>query len=353
LGFLPRGFLAERSTMNKSERQSMKAVIWTKYGSPEGFELQEVEQPVPKSDEILIKIHATTVTAGDCEMRRLQLPLGLSFPFRLYAGLLRPKRIRILGQELAGEVIEVGEQVTNYQVGDQVFGTTGFGFGAYAETICLPAEPEDAQGVLAEKPINLTYTEAAALPTAGLEALNFMRVGGVGAGEKVLIIGGGGSIGTFSIQLAKHFGAEVTAVDNTEKQDLMRSLGADHVVDYTTEDTLNRGETYDLIIDVVGKHSIAKRLKLLKPDGIYFLAFARPVHILLGLWVSLTSTKRLKIEAADQRKEDLLALKRLIEQGNLKPVIDCSFPLEQIPEAHSYAESGEKKGNISITMDPG
>ena len=331
----------------------MKAMVWTKYGSPEGFELQEVEQPVPKPDEILIKIHATTVTAGDCEMRRLQLPLGLSFPFRLYAGLLRPKRIRILGQELAGEVIEVGEQVTNYRVGDQVFGTTGFQFGAYAEYICLLAEPDDAQGVLAEKPTNLTYAEAAALPTAGLEALHYMRTAKVGPGKYVLIIGGGGSIGTISIQLAKHYGADVTAVDSTEKLDLMRSLGADQVIDYTTEDYRNRGGIYDLVIDVVGKHSIATRLKLLKPDGIYFLAFPRPFHMILSFWTALTSKKQVKIEASSQSKEDLIALKAFVEQGKLKPVIDCSFPLEQIPKAHTYAESGEKKGNISITMDSG
>jgi len=331
----------------------MKAIVWTKYGSPEGLELQEVEKPVPKADEILVKIYATTVTAGDCEMRRLQLPLMLSFPVRLFAGLVRPKRLTILGQELAGEVEQVGGQVMSYQVGDQVFGTTGFKFGAYAEYTCLPADPDDAQGVLAAKPTNLSFSEAAAVPTAGMEALHYMRKATIQPGKKVLIIGGGGSIGTYSIQLAKHFGAEVTGVDSAGKLDLMRSLGADHVIDYTREDYTNSGETYDLIIDVIGKHSVVRRLKLLKKKGTYFLAFAKPSHILLGWWTSLTSTKRLKIESASQKKGDLLFLKKLIEEGKLKPVIDRCFPLEQVPDAHRYVEAGGKQGNVSIILDTG
>jgi len=330
----------------------MNAIVWRRYGPPEGLELQEVEKPVPKADEILVRIHATTVTAGDCEMRRLQLPLGLSFPMRLYTGFLRPKRLKILGQELAGEVEQVGSQVTSYKVGDQVFGTTGFRFGAYAEYICLPAAPNDAQGALAAKPTNLTYPEAAAVPTAGLEALHYMRKADVQPGKKVLIIGGGGSIGTFSIQLAKHFNAEVTAVDSTGKLEMMRSLGADHVIDYTRGDYTKNGKTYDLIIDMVGKHSVLQRLKLLKKNGIYFLAFARPSHILLGFWTSLTSTKRLKIESANQDEEDLQILKNLIEEGRLTPVIDRCFSLEQVPEAHRYVEAGGKKGNVCITLDP-
>jgi len=329
----------------------LKAIVWTKYGSPEGLELQEVEKPLPKADEVLVKVHATTVTAGDCEMRRLQLPLMLSFPVRVYAGLLRPKRLTILGQELAGEVEAVGDQVTAYKVGDQVFGTTGFGFGAYAEYICLPGVPGDAQGVLAPKPANLSYAEAAVVPTAGFEALHYMRSAQVQPGKRVLIIGGGGSIGTFSIQLAKHFRAEVTAVDGTGKLDMMRSLGADYVIDYTQEDYTQSGKTYDLIIDVVGKLSVPRRLKLLKTDGIYFLAFAKPFHIFLSLWTSLTSKKRIKIQAADQKKEDLIVLKELIESGKLKPVIDRVFPLEQVPEAHKYVEAGGKKGNVCIRVD--
>jgi 2-desacetyl-2-hydroxyethyl bacteriochlorophyllide A dehydrogenase len=328
----------------------MKAIVWTKYGPPDGLKLQEVEKPVPKDDEILIKIHATTVTAGDCEMRRLELPLMLSFPVRLYAGFLRPKRIPILGQELAGEVEEVGKNVNSFKVGDQVFGTTGFGFGAYAEYICLPSEPGDTQGILAAKPTNLTFEEAAAVPTAAFEALHYLRKADIQRGKKVLIIGAGGSIGTYSIQLARHFGAEVTGVDSTEKLDLMRSTGANHVIDYTKEDYTNDGESYDVIIDVVGKRSVSRRLKLLKQDGHYFLAYAGLSHIVLGMWVSITSNKKLKIESASQKKEDLIFLKELIEEGKIKPVIDRCYLLEQTAEAHNYVESGHKRGNVVITV---
>lgn len=328
----------------------MKAIVWTKYGSPDGLQLQEIEKPVPRDNEVLVKVHATTVTAGDCEMRRLQLPLMLSFPMRLYAGLLKPKRIPILGQELAGEIEEVGKDVKSFKKGDQIFGTTGFGFGAYVEYICLPEEPNDMQGAIALKPANLSYEEAAAVPTAGFEALHFIRKANIQPGKKVLIIGAGGSIGTFSIQLARHFGAEVTGVDSPDKLDLLRSLGAHHVIDYTRGDYTENRELYDLIIDVVGKRSVARRLKLLKPDGYYFLAFAGLSDILLGRWVSLTSSKKLKIESSAQKKEDLISLKELIEAGKLKSIIGRTFPLEQTAEAHRYVESGQKKGNVAITV---
>ena len=329
----------------------MKAIVWTKYGSPDGLQLEEVDKPTPKENEILVKIRATTVTAGDSEMRRLKLPLMLSFPVRLYAGFLRPKRIPILGQELAGEVEEVGKHVKSFKRGDQVFGTTGFGFGAYAEYICLPGDPNEMQGALAIKPVNMSYEEAAVVPTAGFEALHFFRQADIQRGQKVLIIGAGGSIGTFSIQLAKHFGAEVTAVDSTEKLDMLRSLGADHVIDYTKEDYTNKGEFYDLIIDVVGKSSVARRLKLLKQDGYYFLAYAGLSHIFLGMWTSMTSNKKLKIESASQKPEDLVFIKELIEAGKLKSIIDRRYPLEQTAEAHRYVETGHKKGNVVITVE--
>lgn len=328
----------------------MKAIIWTKYGSPDGLQLKEVEKPMPKDNEVLIKIHASSVIAGDCEMRRLELPLMFSFPVRLYAGFLKPKRIVILGQELAGEVVEVGRNVTSYKVDDQVFGTTGFKFGTYTEYICLPEKPDGAQGTLAPKPTNLTYEEAAAIPTAGLEALHFLRRANIQSGKKVLIVGAGGSIGTFSIQLAKYLGAEVTGVDSTDKLDMIRSLGADHVIDYTKGDYTQSGETYDLIIDVVGKVSVARRLKLLKDDGYYFLAYAGLSHILLGIWVSTISNKKLKIEASSQSKEDLIFLRELVEVGKIKPVIDRSYPLEKIAEAHRYAETGKKVGNVVINI---
>jgi len=329
----------------------MKAILWTKYGPPDGLQLNEIEKPVPKDDEILIKVHATTVTAGNCEMRRLELPLMLSFPVRLYAGFLRPKRIPILGQELAGEVEDVGKDVKSYQKGDQVFGTTGFGFGAYAEYICLPENPDDAQGTLAPKPTNLTYEEAAAVPTAAFEALYFLGKADIQPGKTVLIIGAGGSIGTFAVQLTRHFGAEVTGVDSTEKMDMLRSIGANHVIDFTKGDYTKNGETYDLIIDVVGRRGVSRRLKLLKPGGYYFLAYAGFSHIFLSIWTSITSNKKLKIESASQKKDDLMFLKELIEAGRLKPILDRKYSMEQTAEAHRYVESGQKKGNVVISVD--
>jgi NADPH:quinone reductase-like Zn-dependent oxidoreductase len=333
------------------QEEQMKAIIWTKYGPPDGLQFKNVEKPVPKDDEILIKIHATTITAGDCEMRRLELPLMLSFPVRIYAGLLRPKRITILGQELAGEVEEVGKNVNSYKKGDQVFGTTGFGFGAYAEYICLPEKPDDAQGTLAIKPTNLTYEEAAAVPTAGFEALHFLRKANIQPGKKVLIVGAGGSIGTFAIQLARYFGAEVTGVDSTDKLELLRSIGANHVIDYTKEDYSKTGESYDLIIDAVGRGGVPRRLKLVKPDGYYFLAYAGLSHILLSLWTSITSNKKFKIESSSQKKEDLIYLRELLEAGKLKSIVGRNFSLEQVPEAHRYVEAGGKKGNVVITVE--
>jgi NADPH:quinone reductase-like Zn-dependent oxidoreductase len=247
-------------------------------------------------------------------------------------------------------VEEVGKHVTSYQKGDQVFGTTGFGFGAYAEYICLPANPDDTQGILVTKPKNLTYGEAASVPTAGFEALHYLRKANIQPGKKVLIIGGGGSIGTFSIQLARHFGADVTGVDRPDKLDLMRSLGAHHVIDYTREDYTRNGETYDLIIDVVGKGSVLSRLKLLAQDGYYFLAYAGLTHVVLGMWISMTSRKKVKIQSASQNVQDLLFLKELVEEGKVKPVIDRYYPLEQTAEAHRYVETGRKKGNVVITV---
>ena len=326
----------------------MKAILWTKYGSPDGLQLGEMDKPTPKDNEVLIKIHASTVTAGDCEMRRLELPLMLSFPMRLYAGVLKPKRIPILGQELAGEVVEVGQNVTSYKVGDQVFGTTGFKFGAYAEYICLPERPADAQGTLTLKPANSTYEEATAVPTAGFEALHFLRRANIQPGKKVLIIGAGGSIGTLAIQLARYFGAEVTGVDSTGKMEMLQSIGINHGIDYTKGDYTKSGETYDLIINVVGKRSVSRRLKLLKEDGYYFLAYAGLSHIFLGMWTSMTSNKKLKIESSAQKKEDLIFLKELFEVGKLKSVIDRTYPLEQAAEAHRYVETSRKLGNVVI-----
>jgi NADPH:quinone reductase-like Zn-dependent oxidoreductase len=333
----------------------MKAIVWTKYGSPDVLQLKEVEKPTPKEDEVLIRIYATTVTAGDCEARSLKFPLLLGLPVRMYVGLRKPERITILGQELAGEIEAVGKDVKLFKEGDQIFAATGFGFGAYAEYKCLPEEPQ--MGVLATKPANMTYEEAAAVPVGGLEALHFLRKGNIQSGQKVLINGAGGSIGTFGIQLAKYFGAEVTGVDSTGKLDMLCSIGADQVIDYTQEDFTKSGQTYDVIFDVVGKSSFSGSMRSLKQNGRYLLANPRLSKMVRGLWTSTTSSlsavqagKKVISGTASYKTEDLIYLKELIEAGKIKTVIDRRYPLEQVAEAHRYVETGHKKGNVVITM---
>lgn len=328
----------------------MKAIVWTKYGPPDVLQLEEVEKPKPKDNEVLIRVVAATVTAGDTEMRNLKFPLFLSLPMRIYVGLIKPKRITVLGMELAGEIEAVGKDVKLFKKGDSVFAGTGFGMGAYAEYICLPEKPGDMQGPLATKTANMSFEEAAALPTGGLEALHFLRKGSVQAGERVLIIGAGGSIGTFAVQLAKHFGAEVTGVDRTEKLEMLRSIGADHVVDYTQEDFTKSGETYDVIFDVVGKSSFSGSIRSLKQNGRYLLANAGVFAMLRGLWTSMTSSKKVIFGAADQRTDDLIFLKELVEAGKIKSVVDRRYPLEEMAEAHRYVEGGQKVGNVVITV---
>ena len=329
----------------------MKAIVWTKYGPPDVLQLREVEKPTPKEDEVLIKVHATTVTAGDCEMRSLKFPLWLSLPMRIYAGVIRPTRIKIIGQELAGEIEAVGKDVKLFKEGDQVFAGTGFGSGSYAEYICLPEKPEEMEGVLASKPANMTYEEAATVPTGGLEALHFLRKGNIQSGQKVLINGAGGSIGTYALQLAKYFGAEVTGVDSTGKLDMLRSIGADQVIDYTQEDFTKSGQTYDVIFDVVGKSSFSGSIGSLKEKGFYLIANPQLSKMVRGLWTSKRSSKKVISGAASHKTEDLIFLKELIEAGKLKSVIDRRYPLEQIAEAHRYVETGHKKGNVVITVE--
>jgi len=328
----------------------VKAIVWTKYGSPDGLELQEVEKPTPKEDEVLVKIHATTAFAGDCEFRSLKFPIPLMGLFmRLYTGLRRPKRITILGQELAGEIEAVGQDVASFEKGDQVFGTTGFGMGAYAEYMCMPGKPKGMAGVLASKPVNMTFEQAAAVPVGGLEALNFLRKGHIQNGEKVLIHGAGGSIGTMAIQLAKHFGAEVTAVDSTAKLDMLRSIGADHVIDYTRQDFAKNGEVYDVIFDVVGKSSFPHSKKSLTQNGRYLLANPGLSHMLRGR--RTRSGKKIIFGASSHKTSDLIFLKRLVQEEKLKSVIDRRYPLEQMAEAHRYVETGQKRGSVVIIVE--
>lgn len=326
----------------------MKAIVWTRYGPPEVLQLREVETPVPQENEVRIKVHATTVTAGDCELRDLSLPVLYALPLRLYAGLTRPKRMPILGQELSGEIEAVGQKVRRLKVGEPVFAATGFGLGGYAEYICLPEESED--GVVAPKPTNMSFKEAAAVPFGGLEALHFLRKGNIREGEAILVNGAGGSIGTFGIQLAKYFGAEVTAVDRGDKLEMLRAIGADRVIDYTQSDFTETGDTYDVIFDVIGKSPFARSLRTLNPGGRLLLANPKLADFVRGPWVSGRSSKRVIAGTAVRTVEDLLFLKRLIEAGDLKTVIDRTYPLEEMAEAHRYVATGAKKGNLIITM---
>src|SRR6266705_1299300 len=302
----------------------MKAIVYTHYGPPDVLQLTEVEKPTPRDHEVLIRIEATTVTTADCELRSLKLPIWLRLPIRLYLGLIRPRNI-ILGQELAGEIEAVGSRVTRLRKGDQVFAWTGLRLGAYAQYTCLPEK-----GMLAIKPATMTYEEATAVPLGGLNALHFLRKGNVQSGQKVLIQGAGGSIGTFAVQLAKYFGAEVTAVDSTGKLDMLRSIGADQVIDYTQEDFTKSGETYDVIFDVIGKSSFSRSVRALTHNGRYLLANPRLTQTVRGRWTSRRSSKKVipyAARAASEYTEDFIFLKELIEAGKIQSVIDRRYPL--------------------------
>ena len=328
----------------------MKAIVWTKYGPPDVLELREVETPVPKDNEVRLRIYATTVTAGDCEMRSLKFPIYLSLPLRIWLGFFKPRANTYPWSELSGEIESIGKDVRLFRKGDQVFGATGLRFGTNAEFICLLEDAEAMEGSLAIKPRNMTYEEAATVPFGGQDALHFLRKGNIQSGQKVLINGAGGSIGTFAIQLAKYFGAEVTAVDSTEKLDMLRSIGADHVIDYTREDFTKNGQTYDVIFDVVGKISLSRAERLLKQNGTFLLANPGPSQLVRGLWIRATSSKKVIVQPASGTTKDLIFLKELIEAGKIRTVIDRRYPLEQIAEAHRYVETGQKQGNVVITV---
>ena len=323
----------------------MKAIIWTEYGPPEVLKLQELDKPKPNDNELLLKIHATSVTMGDCEMRNLKLSPALAFFMRIYNGINKPKRITILGQDVAGVVEATGKNVKIFKVGDEIFGSTGFKMGAYAEYMCLPEDSE-----LAIKPINMTFEEAAAVPLGGLNAIYFLEKAKIQNGQKVLINGAGGSIGTYAVQIAKSSGATVTGIDSTEKLDMLRSIGAENVIDYTQEDFTKKGGKYDVIFDVVRKSSFSGCVRLLNTNGIYLQANHGTLRRIRGSLTSMRSSKRIVSGTAMEGTEDLNHLKKLIEEGKIKSVIDRQYSLEQIIEAHKYVETGQKKGNVVIKV---
>jgi NADPH:quinone reductase-like Zn-dependent oxidoreductase len=322
----------------------MKAIVYESYGAPDVLELKEVEKPTPKEDEVLIKVFATTATLFDCWMRSSTAPAGFGILSRIDSGIREPKQ-PILGTELAGEIEAAGPDVTLFRKGDQVFGFTA-SLGAYAEYICLPED-----GMLALKPANMTYEEAAAVPQGALTALYFLRRGNIQSGQKVLIFGASGGVGNYAVQLARHFGAEVTGICSTKKLEFVKSLGADYVIDYTKEDFTKNGQTYDMIFDTVAKTSVYRSKRSLKEKGCYiFATFGLPKLIQI-LWLSRTSSLKVIFGLLEEKPEDLVTLKELIEMGKIKAVIDRTYPLEQAVEAHRYVETGQKQGNVVITLE--
>ena len=322
----------------------MKAIVYERYGPPEVLELREVAKPTPKDNEVLIKTYATTVTTGDWRVRSLNVPVGFGLIGRLVLGVSRPRQ-PILGTELAGEIELVGKDVKKFKTGDQVFAFSGASMGCHAEYKCMPED-----GAVALKPANLTYDEAAAISFGGTTALNFFRRGKLQSGEKVLVNGASGGVGTAAVQLARHFGANVTGVCSTANVELVRSLGANHVIDYTKEDFTRNGETYDVIVDIAGTAPFSRSKGSLKEGGRLLLVLGGLPDLLQIPWIAMTSSKKVIAGPAAERAEDLRFLAKLAEAGEFKPVIDRRYPFEQIVEGHRYVDTGHKKGNVVITL---
>ena len=330
----------------------MKAIVCTEYGTPDVLQLKEVARPTPKDNEILIRVYATSVNFGDLMARNFKAisPRQFNMPFlfwllaKISLGLKRPN-ITIPGNELAGEIETVGQGVKKFKKGDQVFGYPGQSFGAYAEYVCMPED-----GCLAIKPATMTYEEAAVVPYGAIMALNLLRKADIQSGQKVLINGASGGIGSAAVQIATYFGAEVTGVCGTKRLQFVKALGADRVIDYTREDFTQNGETYDLIFDVLGKGSFSKVKHSLKPNGILMFASFKLKQLMQMLWTSIIGGKKVICAIAPGSVEDLHSVKELIEAGKIKAIIDRCYPLEQAAEAHRYVEQGYKKGNVVITV---
>jgi len=321
----------------------LKAIVYTKYGTPEVLRLKEIEKPTPKDHEVLINVFATSVTRYDCWARSCEAHTGLGFLMRMWFGVRKPKQ-PILGTELSGKVEAIGKNITRFKPGDPVFAYLGVNLGAYAEYVCLPEE------AVAIKPSNATFEEAAAVLQGALTTLFFLRKANVQRGQKILILGASGGVGMYAVQLAKHhFGAEVTGVCSTTKVDFVKSLGADRVIDYVKEDFSKQDQTYDIIFDTFGKSSFSNN-RLLKKKGAFLFATFGPRQLLHILWLNLLSSKKAISPLLKETTEDLIFIKELIENGTIKPVIDRSFPLEQAAKAHRYFEGGLKKGHVVITV---
>jgi NADPH:quinone reductase-like Zn-dependent oxidoreductase len=325
----------------------MRAIVCTGYGPPAVLQLKDVVKPVPKDNEVLVRIRATTVSAADCELRRFDFAPWIWVPIRLAFGIRRPRQ-PVLGQELAGDVDSVGKDVRSLKKGDRVFAATGIGLGAYAEYICLRENP--AGGAITTMPANLSYEEAAAVPYGGGEASQFLRKANVRSGQRVLVNGAGGSFGTFAVQLAKVLGAHVTAVDSAPKLEMLRTIGAHRVIDYSQEDFTESPETYDVIFDIVRNTPSGRMVRLLTENGCLLMANPGFLQIVRARWASRGSKKRVSFAASSGTSEDLAYLRGLVEAGRLHPVIDRRFPLEQMVEAHRYAETGQKLGNVVVVV---
>ena len=323
----------------------MKAIVYTKYGSPDVLHIKKVEKPTPKDNEVLIQVHAAEATKGDCEMRSFNFQVKWFWlPLRIALGLINPKR-QILGGYFAGEVEAVGKDVAKFKKGDQIFGCTKLQLGAYGEYLCLP----DSH-TLASKPNNLSFEQAAAVPLGGLNALHFMKAANIQKGEKILINGAGGSIGVFAVQIAKSMGAVVTSVDSAIKEKMLRRIGSDHFIDYSKEDFSENGQTYDVIFNMVANSSYSKCVNSLNPKGRFLMGNPRLSDMLRSVLTSTFTDKTVIVAFAGEKVEELLALKNMIEEGKIKTIVDKIYPLEQAAEAHRRVETEQRLGAIVISM---